>query len=242
MPAVSADLSKRLVPDELWRLVAPLLPSFAARPQGGGTAPRDQRAVFTAVVYVLTSGCAWRHLPPTFGTSSATAHRRITIWTDAGVWRRLHRAVLDELGARGRSGLDLGDRRRGLRSRQKGGSLTGPNPVDRGKKGSKLHVLSDAQGIPLAVAVSGANMHDSLALKPLVLGIPAVRSRRGPRRRRPVNSARTRRTSPPNTSSGCASVGSSRASRGQASSPANASVGTAERSSGRSLGSSATAA
>lgn len=47
-------------------------------------------------------------------------------------------------------------------------------------------MLSDAQGIPLAVAVSGANMHDSLALKPLILGIPAVRSRRGPRRRRPV--------------------------------------------------------
>ncbi|WP_406340878.1 transposase [Streptomyces sp. NBC_01578] len=86
----------------------------------------------------------------------------------------------------GRGGLDLGDRRRGLRSRQKGGSLTGPNPVDRGKKGSKLHVLSDAQGIPLAVTVSGANMHDSLALKPLIRGIPAVRSRRGPRRRRPV--------------------------------------------------------
>lgn len=47
-------------------------------------------------------------------------------------------------------------------------------------------MLSDAQGIPLAVAVSGANMHDSLALKPLIRGIPAVRSRRGPRRRRPV--------------------------------------------------------
>ena len=64
--------------------------------------------------------------------------------------------------------------------------MTGPNPVDRGKKGSKLHVLSEAQGIPLAIAVSGANMHDSLALKPLIRGIPAVRSRRGPRRRRPV--------------------------------------------------------
>ncbi|MGW4820038.1 transposase [Streptomyces sp. NPDC004227] len=56
MPVVGADLSKRLVPDELWELAAPLLPSFAARPQGGGTAPRDERAVFTAVVYVLTSG------------------------------------------------------------------------------------------------------------------------------------------------------------------------------------------
>lgn len=42
------------------------------------------------------------------------------------------------------------------------------------------------RGVPLAVAVSGANLHDSLALKPLILGIPAVRSRRGPRRRRPV--------------------------------------------------------
>ncbi|WP_172625062.1 hypothetical protein [Streptomyces griseofuscus] len=35
------------------------------------------------------------------------------------------------------------------------GALTGPNPVDRGKTGSKLHVLSDAQGIPLAVGASG---------------------------------------------------------------------------------------
>ncbi|MFF8911112.1 transposase [Streptomyces olivaceoviridis] len=90
---MSADPSKSLVPDELWELVAPLLPTFAARPQGGGTAPRDERAVFTAVVYVLTSGCAWRHLPPTFGTSSATAHRRFTAWTEVGLWRRLHRAV-----------------------------------------------------------------------------------------------------------------------------------------------------
>ncbi|MCQ1580605.1 transposase [Streptomyces parvus] len=47
-------------------------------------------------------------------------------------------------------------------------------------------MLSDAQRIPLAVAVSGANTHDSLALKPLIRGIPAIRSRRGPSRRRPV--------------------------------------------------------
>ena len=52
-------------------------------------------------VYVLTTGCAWRHLPPDFGVSPATAHRRFTAWTRAGVWRRLHRAVLDRLGADG---------------------------------------------------------------------------------------------------------------------------------------------
>ncbi|WP_408057921.1 transposase [Streptomyces pseudovenezuelae] len=70
--------------------------------------------------------------------------------------------------------------------KKKGGTLTGPNPVDGGKKGSKLRVLSEAQSIPLTVAVSGANTHDSPALKPLIRGIPAVRSRRGPRRCRPV--------------------------------------------------------
>ncbi|MET8966099.1 transposase [Streptomyces sp. NPDC004074] len=63
---MGVGLSQRLVPDGLWSLVDPLLPSFSARPQGGGTAPVDERAVFTAVVYVLTSGCAWRHLPENF--------------------------------------------------------------------------------------------------------------------------------------------------------------------------------
>ena len=47
-------------------------------------------------------------------------------------------------------------------------------------------MLTDAGGLPLAVAVSAANTHDSLALVPLVQAIPAVRSRRGPRRRRPA--------------------------------------------------------
>ncbi|MGW2179782.1 transposase [Streptomyces sp. NPDC001732] len=98
---MSADLSQRLVPDGLWELVAPLLPLFNARPQGGGTAPYDERAVFVAVVYVLTSGCAWRQLPETFGVSPATAHRRFTAWTRAGLWRRLRRVVPDGTGARG---------------------------------------------------------------------------------------------------------------------------------------------
>lgn len=94
-------MSQRLVPDELWTLAEPLIPPFAARPQGGGTAPVDDRAVFTAIVFVLTSGCAWRDLPPMFGVTVPTAHRRFTDWTTAGLWRHLHRAVLDELGGRG---------------------------------------------------------------------------------------------------------------------------------------------
>jgi len=58
--------------------------------------------------------------------------------------------------------------------------------VDRGKKGSKIHLITDRTGLPLSIGISGANLHDSQALKPLVRGIPPIRSRRGPRRRRPA--------------------------------------------------------
>jgi transposase len=95
-------LSGRLVPDDLWEIVEPLLPLFNLRRQGGGTVPLPDRDVFTAVVYVLTTGCAWRHLPSEFGVSAPTAHRRFMAWTMDGLWLRLHKAVLDRLGAAGR--------------------------------------------------------------------------------------------------------------------------------------------
>jgi transposase len=59
------------------------------------------RAVFTAIVCVLTSGCAWRDLPPSFEVPFQTAHRRFSQWTAAGLWRELHHAILAELGSQG---------------------------------------------------------------------------------------------------------------------------------------------
>lgn len=47
-------------------------------------------------------------------------------------------------------------------------------------------MVSDAAGLPLVVAVSAANTHDIRLLAPLIEAIPPIRSRRGPRRRRPV--------------------------------------------------------
>jgi transposase len=172
-----------VVPDELWELVAPLIPPPPRRPQGGGTPPVEARAVLAAIVYVLTTGCAWRHLPPGFGVSKATAHRRFVAWTNAGLWRRLHMAALDQFGAKGL--IDWSRATAGVGAGERGGDLTGPSPVDRGRPGSKIHALSDRNGLPLSVGVSAANTHDSLCLESLIQAIPAVRSRRGPRRRRP---------------------------------------------------------
>jgi transposase len=49
-----------------------------------------------------------------------------------------------------------------------GGEHTGPNPTDRGKRGSKYHVLVDQPGIPLAVQLTAANVYDSKLLESLV--------------------------------------------------------------------------
>ena len=51
--------------------------------------------------------------------------------------------------------------------------------------GSKHHVITEAQGIPLAAILTGANAHDVTQLLPLVDAIPAVRGKRGGPRRRP---------------------------------------------------------
>ncbi len=57
--------------------------------------------------------------------------------------------------------------------------------MDRGKYGSKIHLITERTGLPISVGISAANLHDSQALIPLVKGIPPIRSRRGPRRRKP---------------------------------------------------------
>jgi len=65
------------------------------------------------------------------------------------------------------------------------GQKTGPNPTDRGKAGSKHHILTDAQGIPLCFTLTGANAHDVTQLLPLVEAVPSVRGKRGRPRHRP---------------------------------------------------------
>ena len=48
-----------------------------------------------------------------------------------------------------------------------GGVLTGANPTDRGKKGTKRIVLTDGKGIPIYVVVDGGNRHDKKLVKKL---------------------------------------------------------------------------
>src|SRR4029453_1477843 len=79
-----------------------------------------------------------------------------------------------------------GDRRLQPRASEKGGSATGPSPVDRARNGSKHHLLVDATGIPLAWSVTGGNRTHVTQLVPLIERIPPVRGKLGRPRRRPA--------------------------------------------------------
>jgi hypothetical protein len=68
---------------------------------------------------------------------------------------------------------------------QKGGPKTGANPTDKGKAGSKRHLVSDRRGIPLCVMLSAANVHDSMVFEELIDTIETIKRPRGRPRRRP---------------------------------------------------------
>lgn len=94
-----------IVPDGLREIAKPFIPQCRVRPQGGGTQDTPDETLFAAIVYALVRSCAWRDLPPCFGISKSTAHRRFLIWSRAGVWGRLHDEILHRLDDAGM--LDL---------------------------------------------------------------------------------------------------------------------------------------
>ncbi len=91
-------MSKPLVSDELWELIAPLLPPEPPKPKGGRPRVPD-RAALTGIICVLRTGLPWELLPQERGCGSGmTCWRRLRDWQRAGVWERLHRTLLDRLG------------------------------------------------------------------------------------------------------------------------------------------------
>lgn len=147
------------VPDELWRLIEPVLPPD--KPKGTPGRPAlPNRQVLDGILYVLRTGCQWKSLSTEWFGASSSLHTRYQAWQQAGLWAKIFQVLLRYY-----------DRRKHIQWRWQaldsksvaaplGGEKTGKNPTDRGKLGSKRHVLTDARGAPLAVVVSSANAHD----------------------------------------------------------------------------------
>jgi transposase len=90
-----------LLPDALWDLIEPLLPTPKAKPQGGRPRLSD-RACLRGVMFVLRSGIPWRMLPQEMNCGSGmSCWRRLRDWQEAGIWQLIHFVLLDWLGRYG---------------------------------------------------------------------------------------------------------------------------------------------
>jgi putative transposase len=129
-----------------------------------------------AILYVLRTGIQWNALPRALGAST-TVYDRFRLWEADGLFQRMWAAGLqafDEL-----VGIDWEWQSLDgvLTKAPFGGAATGRNPTDRGKCGTKRSQLSEGHGLPLAVAVAGANVHDTnlvtVTLEAMVVERPA---------------------------------------------------------------------
>ena len=154
------------MPEGLWKQLSKVLPAERQGARRGR--PRiENRRVMAGIMFRLRTGCQWKAIPRHLGSGS-TCHRRFQQWQQAGVFRAIFAAL-----------VGYTDRVCGIEwqwasldsatvKAPKGGDCTGPNPTDRAKLGVKRHVLTDGRGVPVAIGISAANVHDKRLAEPLM--------------------------------------------------------------------------
>lgn len=94
-----ALMARQPVSKELWLQLQPLIPTFTPSAKGGARklAVSDEAAL-NGLLFVLHTGIPWEDLPQSLGYGSGmTCWRRLRNWSAAGVWQRLHQAMLMRL-------------------------------------------------------------------------------------------------------------------------------------------------
>jgi transposase len=143
------------------------------RGRGPGQPPTDTIRVVATLRRFLREGTPWRSLVATEDQASgSTLRRALARWAETGLLARVHALLVGML--RGHPDLILDTC--SVRAKR-GGDLTGPNPTDRAKRGTKYHVAVDGNGVPVACAATAANVNDTLVFERLFLAAFAVMAR-----------------------------------------------------------------
>lgn len=157
------------IPDDLWNEIKNILPN--EKPENTiGRPIVPYRKVFDGIMFILRTGCQWKMLPKEYGSGS-TCHRRFQEWRESDIFDKLWTRL-----------LQIYDLKKGIKWNWQsldsisvksplGGEMTGHNPTTdrRSKLGTKRHILTDKEGIPLSTVITSANtpMMLLLQLKPL---------------------------------------------------------------------------
>jgi transposase len=178
--------------DHQFALIEDLLPA-TGKPGGQWN---DHRATLDGILWILHTGAQWRELPDRYGRWKSV-YDRFRRWRLDGTTDRILERLLLRLDERGRIDHDLWcvDATSIRASRSAAGALRDARvpgePADhalgrsRGGFGTKLHLIVDGNGLPLAATLSAGQAHESKHLEPVMEAVRLARPRRGRRRRRP---------------------------------------------------------
>jgi transposase len=142
-------------------LVAGIIDRLENRPYGTGRPPLPTIEVVEALRFFVREGVQWRELRAVAGRAcGSTLRRRLDSWSTTALLRRVHVALIRMVRAGPEVVRDVVVDSCSVRAKH-GGELTGPNPTDRGKAGTKYHVVASTDGLPLGAVPSAANVHDT---------------------------------------------------------------------------------
>jgi hypothetical protein len=141
--------------------------------RGRGHPPTETIRVLATLRQFLREGTPWRSLHATAAQASGSTLRRyLEQWARSGLLAQVHAVLVAML--RGDPTLILDSC--SVRAKR-GGDLTGPNPTDRGKRGTKYHIATTGDGVPVACTATAANVNDTVVFERLFLAAFAVLAR-----------------------------------------------------------------
>ncbi|WP_139182075.1 IS5 family transposase [Pseudomonas flexibilis] len=154
------------LPDAAWELIADLV----SPAQKMGRPRSDDRLMLNGIFWVLCSGAAWRDLLERFGPWS-TVYQRFRDWRDDGTFEQVLERLHVRLNQEGLIDLDTwmidSTAVKATRAASGAGKKGGPEePVDhalgRSRCGltTKIHMVCDANGIPLRFLLSPGQASD----------------------------------------------------------------------------------
>ena len=176
------------IPDDLWDIIALLLPEHKNTHRFGGGRPRTpDRVCMEAILFVLRTGCQWKALNATRFCPSSTAHDRFQEWVKAGVFQEMWKLGLmayDDWQGIDWKWLSMDGC---MTKAPLGGEKDGQKPDRSGQARRQRSLLVDGNGIPIGLAVDGANRNDMKMARATLESIPADAARPQPDQDNPQN-------------------------------------------------------